>query len=109
MMCIGVIITAEGPKNLEYNVRFRDPEAQRLFPLLTPDTDLAEIANACVKHRLSEVKFKFLNKSAANVVIASKGYPTSYKTGYEIDLGQVEEGKFLHFEHENVWASSMSS
>ncbi|KAK0105725.1 hypothetical protein ONS95_004247 [Cadophora gregata] len=71
MICIGVIMTSSGPKNLEYNVRFGDPEAQILFPLLTEDSDLALIISACTEKRLAEVTMNFKQKFAANVVLCS--------------------------------------
>jgi len=94
MICIGVIMTKDGPKNLEYNVRFGDPEAQILFPLLTSDSDLVLIMNACIEQRLPDVKFEFRKKCAVNVVLASGGYPGAYSVGYEIDIEPLEEGMF---------------
>jgi phosphoribosylamine--glycine ligase/phosphoribosylformylglycinamidine cyclo-ligase len=79
LLYTGLMLTASGPKVLEYNVRFGDPETQVLLPLL--DTDLAEIMIACVEHRLDSVPINFKNQVAATVVMASAGYPGSYEKG----------------------------
>jgi phosphoribosylamine--glycine ligase/phosphoribosylformylglycinamidine cyclo-ligase len=82
LLYTGLMLTASGPKVLEYNVRFGDPETQVLLPLL--DTDLAEIMIACVEHRLDSVPVNFKNQVAATVVMASAGYPGSYEKGKPI-------------------------
>lgn len=75
----GFMITKQGPKVLEYNVRFGDPETQSLLALL--ETDLAEIMIACADGKLSSVDLKVSNKSAATVVVAAGGYPDAYAKG----------------------------
>ena len=81
----GLMLTARGPKVIEYNCRFGDPETQVVLPLLK--SDLLEILFAVEEERLSEIKVEFSDGAACCVVMASQGYPGEYKTGYEIDLG----------------------
>ncbi len=80
----GLMITKDGPKVIEYNCRFGDPETQVVLPLL--DSDLLEIMLAVTEERLAECSVKFKNESAACVIMASKGYPLSYEKGYEIEI-----------------------
>ena len=85
----GLMLTKEGPKVIEYNCRFGDPEAEAVLPLL--DSDLFEIMLAVREERLNELEIKFKNSASCCVVIASRGYPASYLTGYEIDFGDAEK------------------
>lgn len=85
----GLMLTENGPKVIEYNCRFGDPETQAVLPLL--DTDLFEIMLAVDEGRLSEVPVRFSNQSACCVVLASKGYPEEYQTGCPILLCGVDE------------------
>ena len=78
----GLMLTADGPKVLEYNARFGDPETQVVLPRLK--TDLMEIFEACVDGTLDKVDVQWEDNAAACVVMASGGYPVSYKKGYEI-------------------------
>ena len=78
----GLMMTKEGAKVLEYNVRFGDPETQAVVPLLK--TDIVDIFMACVDGRLKDINIEFEDKSAICVVLASKGYPGSYEKGKEI-------------------------
>lgn len=78
------MITKNGPKVLEYNVRFGDPETQSLLPLL--ETDLAQIMLASTSGKLSSLELKLSSKSAATVVVAAGGYPNSYKKGIEMKV-----------------------
>lgn len=82
----GLMLTKDGPKVIEYNCRFGDPETQVVLPLL--ESDLLEIMIAVADERLSEVEVKFSDKSACCVVMASKGYPEKYETGYEITVNE---------------------
>lgn len=82
----GLMITKDGPKVIEYNCRFGDPETQVVLPLL--ETDLLEIMLAVSEKRLSEIEVKFSENSACCVVMASNGYPKSYETGFPITLPQ---------------------
>ncbi len=80
----GLMITPNGPKVIEYNCRFGDPETQVVLPLL--ETDLLDIMIATANGKLSDIDVKFSNKSACAVVMASEGYPLKYGTGYEITM-----------------------
>jgi phosphoribosylamine--glycine ligase/phosphoribosylformylglycinamidine cyclo-ligase len=82
----GLMITKSGPKCLEYNVRFGDPETQTLLPLMSEDTDLAEIMIACTEGWLDALSVKVDAKSSATVVIAAGGYPGSYSKGTPMKL-----------------------
>lgn len=82
ILYIGLMLTKNGVKVLEYNARFGDPEAQVVLPLL--DGDLYQIIDAIIDERLSEVEFSFTQKHAAVIVMASGGYPIKYEKGYKI-------------------------
>lgn len=86
----GLMLTKDGPKVIEYNCRFGDPETQVVLPLL--ETDLFEIMKAVSEERLSEVEVRFKSKYACCVVMASKGYPKSYNTGFEITVDRRLDG-----------------
>ena len=85
----GLMLTSDGPKVIEYNCRFGDPETQAVLPLL--ETDLFEIMLAVDEGRLSEVPVRFSNGSACCVVLASNGYPQEYHTGCPILLNGADE------------------
>ncbi len=78
----GLMLTEEGPKVLEYNARFGDPEAQVVLPRMK--NDMIEVMEACVEGRLSEIDLQFEDNAAVCVVLASDGYPVSYEKGFEI-------------------------
>ena len=78
----GLMITKDGPKVIEYNCRFGDPEAQVVLPLL--ESDLLTIMMATTNGTLDKTEVKWSDKSACCVIMASKGYPTHYEKGYEI-------------------------
>ena len=80
----GLMITQNGPKVIEYNCRFGDPETQVVLPLL--ESDLLTVMQAVTNETLSEVEVKFSQKSACCVIMASDGYPKSYGKGYQIDI-----------------------
>ena len=80
----GLMITPKGPKVIEYNCRFGDPETQVVLPLL--ESDLLEIMMACTNGTLAETEVRFSDKAACCVIMASGGYPKSYKNGYEISV-----------------------
>ncbi|MBR4014143.1 MAG: phosphoribosylamine--glycine ligase [Clostridia bacterium] len=80
----GLMLTPCGPKVIEYNCRFGDPETQVVLPLL--DGDLLEIMMACTNGTLADTSVKFLDKSACCVIMASEGYPGKYQSGYEITV-----------------------
>ena len=77
MLFIGLMITKDGPKVIEFNNRFGDPEAQSV--LMRLDSDLADIFTAVTENRLSETEMKWSDKKAVCVVLASGGYPGSYE------------------------------
>jgi phosphoribosylamine--glycine ligase len=87
----GYMITKSGPRLLEYNVRFGDPETQSLLTLL--ESDLAEIMIACATGKLADINLKVSSRSVATVVVAAGGYPDSYKKGTEMKLDPVPQGK----------------
>ena len=101
----GLMITADGPKVIEYNCRFGDPETQVVLPLL--EGDLLEIMMACTEGTLDSKNVKFSDKSACCVIMASDGYPSKYQSGYEITVedgieaevyvagAKLEDGKIL--------------
>lgn len=78
----GLMITSDGPKVIEYNCRFGDPETQVVLPLLK--TDLLTVMQAVTDEKLSEIDVQFADKNACCVIMASQGYPTAYEKGYEI-------------------------
>ncbi len=80
----GLMITKNGPKVIEYNCRFGDPETQVVLPLL--ESDLLDIMVAVADEKLDTVDVKFSEKSACCVVMASNGYPAKYETGFEIKI-----------------------
>ena len=80
----GLMITKDGPKVIEYNCRFGDPETQVVLPLL--ETDLFTIMRAVSEGRLSEVPVRFSTDAACCVVLASKGYPQHYEKGFPITI-----------------------
>ncbi|BGP07317.1 Bifunctional purine biosynthetic protein ADE5,7 [Rhodotorula toruloides] len=95
MLFTGIMLTPTGPKVLEYNVRFGDPETQSLLALLSDDTDLAEIMVACVERRLDCVKFEMKKEAAVSVVLAAKGYPGSYPKGDEITIDTLPPNVYV--------------
>lgn len=90
MLFTGLMITKDGPRTLEYNVRFGDPETQTLLPLLSDSTDLAEIMIACTEHWLDAVEIKVDPKFSATVVAVAGGYPGPYSQGDEIQFTKPE-------------------
>ncbi|WVF68736.1 phosphoribosylamine-glycine ligase [Kwoniella sp. CBS 6097] len=86
MLFTGFILTPDGPKVLEYNVRFGDPETQALMLLLDDETDLAEVMLAAVERRLDSVKLGYRDGYAVSVVLASEGYPGKYPKGVEMTI-----------------------
>lgn len=78
----GLMITKNGPKVIEYNCRFGDPETQAVLPLL--ESDLFTVMRAVSAGKLDEVEVKFADKCSCTLVLASKGYPGKYDTGFEI-------------------------
>ena len=101
----GLMLTPNGPKVIEYNCRFGDPETQVVLPLL--ESDLLTIMRACTNGTLAETEVKFADKHACCVILASSGYPQSYKKGFEMTFtaealahtyiagAKLEDGKLL--------------
>ena len=83
LLYAGLMLTADGPKVLEFNCRFGDPETEVVVPRLR--TDLAELLLACAEGRLADAKVDWSDEAAVSVVIASGGYPGGYETGLPID------------------------
>ena len=86
MLFTGLMITKDGPKVLEYNVRGGDPETQTLLPLLDHDTDLAKVMLACTNNCLSAVELKIRQAYSATIVASAEGYPGSYAKDRPISL-----------------------
>ena len=82
----GLMLTEKGPKVIEYNCRFGDPETQVVLPLL--ESDLLDIMLKIYDEKLSEADVRFAESSACCVVMASEGYPKKYETGFEITMPQ---------------------
>lgn len=80
----GLMLTKDGPKVIEYNCRFGDPETQVVLPML--ESDLLTVMKATTDGTLSETEVKFKDGNACCVIMASDGYPVSYKKGYEITI-----------------------
>ena len=99
----GLMLTEKGPKVIEYNCRFGDPETQVVLPLL--ESDLFEIMQHTANGTLKDAEVKFSDKSACCVVMASDGYPQKYESGFEIDMpsdkniyvagAKLDDGKLL--------------
>ena len=89
----GLMLTPKGPKVIEYNCRFGDPETQVVLPLM--ESDLLTVMRACTNGTLADTEVKFADKHACCVILASSGYPQSYKKGFEITM--TEEAKAATF------------
>ena len=88
----GLMLTAEGPKVLEYNARFGDPEAQVVLPRL--ENDIVDVFEACIDGTLDKVDLKFDNdRATVCVILASDGYPVEYKKGFPIEGLEKFKGK----------------
>lgn len=92
----GLMLTEKGPRVLEYNARFGDPEAQVVLPRMK--NDMVEVLEACIDGTLDQIELEFENNAAVCVVLASKGYPVSYEKGFEIrglDACRDREGYYV--------------
>ncbi len=90
----GLMLTPSGPKVVEYNCRFGDPETQVVLPLL--ESDLLTIMKATTEGRLAECEIKWSSESCACVIMASQGYPLSYEKGFEISIPEeIEDDVFV--------------
>ncbi len=86
----GLMLTPNGPKVIEYNCRFGDPETQVVLPLL--ESDLLTIMKATTNGTLADTEVRFSEKSACCVIMASEGYPVSYEKGFEMNIPESVEG-----------------
>lgn len=91
ILFVGLILTPDGPKVLEYNARFGDPEAQVVLPRMK--NDIIEVMEACIDGTLDQVDLQFEDNAAVCVVLASDGYPVKYEKGLEIRGLENFEGK----------------
>ncbi|SEQ33697.1 phosphoribosylamine--glycine ligase [Lachnospiraceae bacterium RM5] len=91
----GLMLTSDGPKVLEYNARFGDPEAQVVIPRMK--NDIIDVIEACVDGKLDEINLEFEDNAAVCVVLASDGYPVSYEKGFEIKGLENFEGKDSYY------------
>jgi phosphoribosylamine--glycine ligase len=91
----GLMLTKDGPKVLEYNARFGDPEAQVVLPRL--QNDIIDVMEACIEGRLGDFDLKFSDEAAVCVVLASDGYPVAYEKGLPITGFEAFEGKDDYF------------
>lgn len=90
----GLMITKDGPKVIEYNCRFGDPETQVVLPLL--ESDLLTVMQAVTNGTLADTEVKFSDKFACCVILASKGYPVKYESGYEIVLPETKDDEVIY-------------
>ncbi|MBR7161097.1 MAG: phosphoribosylamine--glycine ligase [Clostridia bacterium] len=90
----GLMLTPKGPRVIEYNCRFGDPETQVVLPLL--ESDLLTIMMATANGTLAETEVKFSGKSACCVIMASKGYPVKYESGCPMTLPADDENGFIY-------------
>ena len=91
----GLMLTADGPRVLEYNARFGDPEAQVVLPRMK--NDIIDVMEACVDGKLDTIDLQFEDNAAVCVVLASDGYPVAYEKGFEITGLENFEGKDDYF------------
>lgn len=91
----GLMLTQDGPKVLEYNARFGDPEAQVVLPRM--NNDIIDVMEACIDGTLDRVELDFKDNAAVCVVLASKGYPVKYEKGFEIRGLESFKGKDEYF------------
>jgi phosphoribosylamine---glycine ligase len=91
ILFVGLMLTKEGPKVLEYNARFGDPEAQVILPRM--ENDLIEVIEACLEGRLDQVNLRFEDNAAVCVILTSEGYPEHYEKGYAIKGLEAFEDK----------------
>lgn len=91
ILFVGLMLTANGPRVLEYNARFGDPEAQVVLPRMK--NDILEVMEACIEGRLEEIELQFEDNAAVCVVLASAGYPEHYEKGLVIKGLDAFDGK----------------
>lgn len=95
IMFVGLMLTSDGPKVLEYNARFGDPEAQVVLPRMK--NDIIDVMEACIDGRLDEIELEFEDNAAVCVILASDGYPVKYEKGLPITGFEAFDGKDDYF------------
>ena len=90
----GLMITPDGPKVIEYNCRFGDPETQVVLPLM--ESDLLDVMIATANGTLADADVRFSDGSACCVIVASKGYPVKYQSGFEMTLPADSDDQFIY-------------
>ncbi len=107
VLFFGLMLTESGPKVLEYNVRFGDPEAQVVLPRM--QNNLVELFDACIDGTLDQYELRFSEDAAVCIVLASNGYPVSYKKGFEINGLEkfTDKEKYFVFHSGSVWKDGM--
>ena len=90
----GLMITPDGPKVIEYNCRFGDPETQVVLPLM--ESDLLDVMMATANGTLANADVRFSDKSACCVIVASKGYPVKYESGFPMELPADSDDGFIY-------------
>lgn len=96
ILFVGLMLTENGPKVLEYNARFGDPETQVVLPRM--NNDIVEVFEACIDGKLNEVELDFADNAAVCVMLASDGYPEHYEKGFPItgfDAFSEKEGYYV--------------
>ena len=95
ILFVGLMLTKEGPKVLEYNARFGDPETQVVLPRMK--NDIIDIFEACIDGRLEQIRLEFEENAAVCVILASEGYPEHYEKGFPIRGLERFEGREDYF------------
>lgn len=95
ILFVGLMLTKDGPKVLEYNARFGDPETQVVLPRMK--NDIIEVFEACIDGKLDQIKLEFEDNAAVCVILASDGYPEHYEKGFPIGGLQAFQGKDDYF------------
>lgn len=95
ILFVGLMLTKDGPKTLEYNARFGDPEAQVVLPRMK--NDIVEVFEACIDGKLDQIQLEFEDNAAVCVVLASNGYPEHYEKGFPIHGLETFQGKEDYF------------
>ena len=95
ILFVGLMLTKDGPKVLEYNARFGDPETQVVLPRMK--NDIVDVFEACIDGKLDEISLEFEDNAAVCVVLASDGYPERYEKGYPITGLEAFSGKEDYF------------
>jgi phosphoribosylamine--glycine ligase len=90
----GLMLTPKGPRVIEYNCRFGDPETQVVLPLM--ESDLLDVMMATANGTLADADVRFSDGAACCVIVASKGYPVKYQSGFEMELPADEADRFIY-------------